>query len=274
MSSSKPTLADQVKEAERDKLFAEKEKLEHDLQQSKKFFTKNTFWTIVVSVAVFGFYYDFAAKPVIERDTILGSLENAKTKLELDKKSALVDKEAASNNILRESLNQEHLKALKTADTLNLARIEINHAKNAITKFTTILKSNPTQADLIKAQSKVTASLNEISKYKIRVDSLKKFDFHNYVGVLIHFVYKNDEFPPPVSGAYLRLEFNPVQFMLFPPFRINGGNDGTYYIFPSETYYVILDSKDYKLKDEHFHFTSPAKIDADFKVINIPVVDR
>lgn len=273
MSSSKPTLAEQVKEAERDKLFAEKEKLEYDLQQSKKFFTKNTFWTIVVTVAVFGFYYDFAAKPIIERDTILGSLENAKTKLELDKKSEIIAKEAANNNILRGSLIQEHLKAIKTADTLNLARIEINNARNAITKFTTILKSNPTKVDLIKAQSKVTTALNEVSKYKIRIDSLKKFDFNNYVIVIIHFVYKDNQFPPPVSGAYLKLEVNPMQSMLFPPFRINGGYDGTYYIFSSKMYYIILDSKEYKLKDEYFHFVSPAK-KADFTVINVPIVDR
>ncbi len=79
------SIADQVKAAEKEKYLAEaakalaeKEKVEYELSQSKKFFNIRTIWSIIIGVGFLSFFISYTLIPISQRDNILLSTRLAK----------------------------------------------------------------------------------------------------------------------------------------------------------------------------------------------------
>jgi hypothetical protein len=144
MSEPHQSLSEQLKQAEIDKLKAEKNKLEFDL----KFWTWKNFWTIlssaIVGAGVIGFYWFYIGESILKKDNIISSLDNAHqlvqidtAKQRLERKSIQVKRDSIKYNRLLETNSKITLANVKLNVELNSTKEQIEKAKIVLTRLQT-----------------------------------------------------------------------------------------------------------------------------------------
>jgi len=165
------SLSDQVKAAERDKYLAEaakanaeKEKIEFDLSQSKKFFNTKTIWSVILGVGFLGFFITYVVIPAANKENIEISTQNAITKESLRKQRDTLLNEKDSLNKVRTNLNKQINDNKKIADENNKLNDSVNNAKRKLES----LKNQTNSLSLL-----ISHSQNQIKFYKSQINSLK-----------------------------------------------------------------------------------------------------
>jgi len=268
------TFDDQVKAAERDKYLAEaakanaeKEKIEFELSESKRFFNTKTIWSVILGVGFLGFFINYVVVPTFNKENIELETKNAITQ-----DSIQIQKRLLRNKI--DSLNKQIGINRKISDKNNA--LSDNIKKSSITLSSFQKKNDSLQKAVVKSKSLLISYNKEILIVKPLRDSLKNLretqkllSSNSHLTVLLVFSNKEwqiDGYINPVinvSNSKGKIyKYYPETERIFAV-GIHPWNETNFdFIVPWNKnepdkfdYNVTIKSQKYKLQNDRYHIT-------------------
>jgi len=272
MSSSNKTLTEQVKEAERDKLIAEKKKIEIEIAQSKLLSKKNIITILTsafIGITIAWFYYEKIEKFVFDTNSIMTAHDNALKTAALDSGIRQLGKE-------KKIVKEDSIKYVKLLNDLEASQSEkknLNIANNSLT------------AELQKTNYKIKLSNDSLrllrdKKNRLQpiVDSLQNESYINSVDskfyVYFHFKIDGKDVNPSNVIALTKNNWSPSSKPLIfrQTFLPGRGREFTMYLFRGCQYVLKMSDSKLKFKNDVFEFQTSDQGELPEQTIEVPVV--
>ena len=272
MSSSNKTLTEQVKEAERDKLIAEKRKIEIEIAQSKLFSKKNLisiFSSAFIGITIAWFYYEKIEKYVFDTNSIITAHDNAL-------KTAALDSGIKQLNNEKKIVREDSIKYINLLSALQASQSEKNAL--AVTNSKLSVESGKIKLDIRVAKDSLKQLRHQKNKLIPIVDSLQNESYinsteNNKLYVVFHFKYEGKDVYPQNVVALTKNSSAPNNKPVIFKQASLPTKDFTMYLFRGCPFVLKMTDPHFKFEKGIFEFeTSPysSPTTQDFEVPVIP----